>query len=239
MSMKVFSQSIDTILVQVDMLKYKSVAKKNFEERYEFTVNSENKLTATYNLQKKDLITFYPKEEILLTSIPIFKFKNTSSNHKLLNVAKWIDFQNNYLKQNFNLYQNDTLLLDSSIEFKDPRDFTGEMYYMLRKFDYNEPRIGNLSGFMYKLSLEKKYFTFLLHNFAPDVFFIVRRNKIFAVYLKNHKVKQMEINKYFFKIMNKSLLQYIIEDNGNIEAGINISSKSYNDNYFVKLNITE
>ena len=232
-SLEMFCQFTDTITIHIDVPRYKEEATQNFDARYQFTSDSLVKLTQKYNPEGWDFLVRYPKDEIEITTIPIFKFKDLMESHKQLNAVNWIDFTNNFEKQNFNLYYKDSLLLDTSIELSYNNSYD-EVFYMLTTVDYNIPRFGNLSGYMYKLSLEKKHFTFLLEEFPPDTFFIIREGKIYAVYFVKDQIKQTEINKYFSKMLKKNVHSKTPTKSILILKDRAKSSKVFNENYYIK-----
>lgn len=223
------SQITDTIKCNIDIKEYEAVIKNNIKERSVYTLNNKKAILDLYEKDSVKLLLDYKMDsEYIVTSIPVFKFKdNLDKNHKN-NVLNKIDFSNYFQKQFFNIYYKNEIVFESKYINQESLNFNALINNSLTLDSFEDPsRIGHLKGYLMKLGLERKYFSFFIEGCPTDHLFIVDNGIVYAAFnpTPEGKYDKIEINEYFSKYFNKKFIY-----NKKPRSG-----KKYKEKYFFKI----
>lgn len=204
------SQITDTIKSNIDFKEYEDVIKNNIKERSAYTLKNKKAILDLYEKDSVKLLLDYKMDsEYIVTSIPIFKLKyNFDNNHKK-NVLHKIDFSNNFHKQFSNIYYKDEIVYESYYVDQDSLDLFSLITNSLVLNSFDDPeRFENLKGYLMKLGLERKYFSFFIEGCPIDHIFIVDNGVVFAIFnpTLEGKYDKIEINEYFSKYYDKKFI---------------------------------
>lgn len=217
-------------VINYDKTAYKDAASKDITERYQYTVSNQDKIKELYG-SSDFILTKYPLNQLEIESLPIFNMDAVTKISSKKNIVEFINFKNDFQRQGINLYYNNTIVGDFRFGVKvgDPTDL---LYYSLIGDDFNDPvRTGSLMGYLMKLMLEKRYFTFLIYG-VNNVLFIVDDKKIYAVTepTPEGKYTKTEINLFFHLYVGNNNLKNILgEGSFSVRKKINPSASSYFD----------
>ena len=225
-----YCQSFDSIKINVDLTSYKVKANLNLKERYKYTCDNLDSIKQIFNPNKFKFLISYKIDSLYIKSIPQFTIKKDAKICRRVNFINYINFENNFENQYFNIYLKDKLLMNTRYLQKKKSDIVN---FSLIEYDFNNPGMyGGLHGYLIKLMLEKKFFIFMINGFG-DTCFLFENNKIYAIYNPDNygNFEKMEMNKFMSKIIGKKKLKLILK-------GISISTintNSFNVNsYFDK-----
>ena len=106
-----YSQVADTIRFDIDFKGYEAVIKNNIKARSVYTLKNKKAILDLYEKDSVKLLLDYKIDsEYIITSIPVFRFKDDFYNNHKSNVLHKIDFSNNFLNQFLNIYNNDEIV---------------------------------------------------------------------------------------------------------------------------------
>ena len=208
----VYGQSKDSIVVNINFKEYLNFATRNAKDRYDFTKNNSEK-TKLFTYSEPYNLTKHEFESFEITSIPIFKINTNLKIINKKNVVEFINFENNFTNQFFNVYVGENIVGD--FRYKEKKHTKYEISELLGQGlfgdDYENPiRLGSNKGYMVILKMERKYPTFIIEQIR-DTFFIIKNNGIFAVCNPDTKggYQEYEINYFFGKILGYDKVQKI------------------------------
>jgi hypothetical protein len=205
------SQTVDTITRKINFVEYNDIMKQNIKERSNYTLENKEEIQRICANDSVKLLLNYPIDTLyVVTSMPIFELKKNVVNNNKVNILKKINFSNNFHNQFSNIYYNDEIVFESI--FIDQDSLSKHMAIIsnsliLNSFD-DHIRFGHLKGFLMKLELDRKYFTFFIQDCPLDHLFIVDSGIVYAVFnpRPNGSYEKMEINDYFLKKYNKNFI---------------------------------
>lgn len=204
------SQIADTIRFDIDFKGYETVIKNNIRERSVYTLKNKKAILDLYEKDSVKLLLDYKIDsEYIITSIPVFRLKDDFYNNHKSNVLHKIDFSNNFHKQFLNIYNNDEIVYESDFVNQDNLSQYDLIRNSLILNSFDDPvRYGNLKGYLLKLGLERKYFTFFIEGSPIDHVFIVDNGIVYAIFnpTPEGKYNKIEINEYFSKYYDKKFI---------------------------------
>ncbi len=237
-SFNIYSQS-DSIKLNINLTNYSEKANLNFNERYYYTYNNFDSIKQIFNPKEFKYLISYDIDSFHIKSIPQFEIKTNAKICRRENFINYINFENDFESQYFNIYLKDRLIMNTRYLLKEKSDIVD---FSLIEYDFNNPIMyGGIHGFLMKLMLERKFFVFMIKGFG-DTYFIYEKNKIFAIYNpdSNGNYEKKEINEYVGKVIGKRELKKILNGYSISTTQINNSIKNmyYNKNYnvFLKIN---
>jgi hypothetical protein len=204
-------QIVDSITCKINFAEYENIMKQNVKERSVYTLKNKKEIQKLYANDSIRLLVNYPIDTLfVVTSMPLYKLKkNKFDNNGKVNVLNKIDFSNNFQEQYSNIYFKDEIVFETNYINQDSLGVLAVVINSLTMNSFDEPmRYGHLKGFLMKLGLERKYFTFFIKNCPIDHMFIVDEGKVYAVFnpKPNGSFEKMEINDYFLKKYNKKFV---------------------------------
>lgn len=228
-SINMYCQGIDSIRVNVDLTNYKEKASLNLKDRYEYTLANLDSINFLFDFEKFISLTSYKIDSLDAISIPLFALKENTKLCSKKNIVNYINFNNIFENQYYNIYNNKRIILNTRFVEKDKRNISN---FPLIEADFKNPSFfGGLHGYLMKLQLEKKGFVFMIKGFG-DAYFIYEDNKIYAIYNpdNNGNFEKTEINEFIGKVIGKKKLNFVLK-------GKHISTiytEKFNKNGFIK-----
>lgn len=209
-SLNMYCQNIDTIRVNVDLTNYKAKVSLNLKDRYDYTLANLDSINFLFDFEKFISLTSYKIDSLDVISIPLFALKKNTKLCSKKNIVNYIDFNNIFENQYYNIYNNKSIILNTRFVEKDKRNISN---FPLIEADFKDPTyIGGLHGYLMKLQFEGNRFVFMIDGFG-DAYFTSEDNKIYAIYNpdNNGNYDKMEINEFIAKVIGKKKLNLVLK----------------------------
>lgn len=224
LNMSCYSQKL--IEVDVDMKGYEEEATSFIKERYQYSKKLLKKDKVIF-IDSLDLVsTHYNFDELKIYSAPIFSLKNDIEYSCEKNFVDYIDFSDNFSRQNIYVEAKDSLVCITQLsKGKNSEESPLDIFSKALLIHKDVPIMGsNINLYSYKEKLYKKYFTFNIEGLMGD--FVFKDDKVFFVQMIDENTPDsndrfteklsritprfVEVNEYVHKFFGPRLINDII-----------------------------